>query len=608
MRGVPLSWEPVVATIYLHHRLQKSTVAWSPCSKFIAVAAQKSVEVLDAATLNRLATFEHPLPSEGSYPGFSPDSRSLTLLHEDGGVFSWDLQTGGCLSEIREKSPRDLVQSFAHSQDGKMVAVANMPMDWTVYRLCTFDLPSRTRLGPLLPPGGRLIAPIWTHNKSLRFATINREMITIQEVEFTLIHPPTQVEFFPIPDEVAGGRNFLLFPALSRLAFTLKDTIQVWDAKASKLLLSTSGAKDIFGHLSVYSFSSDSHLFAILTAAGEVHVWKESPVGYVLHRQFPSLLSDLKWLHLSPNGGSIVFPLDDTINLWHTGDQTLSPPTTPTKERSQQHFILTFSLNQKSAAFTQPGGNVVTVLDLKSGNLRLTIDTGMRVQCLGVPGDTVIVADAEKIVTWNLPNGDRAFNADVDDSVRTVAFHPRVPPYSTQILSPDHSFIVAEEESERKYSYPLEIYDVPTGMCLASIPSPGLSPSVWFTRDGREAWKFGDVENVGWGVIKDDKSGGMELKLLEQSYPSGTLPWESPQGYEVTDDGWVLSPTRERLLWLPHRWRSDKEHRIWNGRFLGLSHRLSEVVILEFLELPVDSPLLSLSQHASASYSSPTPV
>ena len=91
-------------------------------------------------------------------------------------------------------------------------------------------------------------------------------------------------------------------------------------------------------------------------------------------------------------------------------------------------------------------------------------------------------------------------------------------------------------------------------------------------------------ENMGWEVIKDDKSGGMELKRLEQSYPSGTLPWESPHGYEVTDDGWVLSPTRKRLLWLPHRWRSYRQHRVWNGRFLGLSHRLSEVVILEFLE------------------------
>ena len=583
MRGVPLSWELVVATVHLQHSQRKSTAVWSPCSKFIAVGTQKSVEVLDAATLSRLATFEHLLPTQGSYLGFSPDSRSLTLLHTHGGVFSWDLQTGGCLSEICGEFLGDFVKSFTHSKDGKMVAVAKMLMDSLNYEVHTFDLPSRTRMGPLIVPEG-LLTPIWTHDKYLRFATINQGLITIQEVEFTLIHPPTEVESFPIPDEATGGVDFLLFPSLSRLAFTLRRTIRVWDTKASKLLLSTSGAMYNSYFLSAYSFSSDSHFFAILTAAGEVHVWKESPVGYVLHQQFPPLLSGLEWMHLSPHGASIVFPLDNTINLWHTGDQIPSPPTPPAEERNRQHFILTFSLNQKSAAFVQPGGDVVTILDLKSGNLRLTIDTGMEVQCLGVARDTVIVVDTTKIVTWNLPDGDRAFNAGANDSVRTVVFRPRQEFYRlggpTQILSPDLSFIMAKAKS----GFLLEIYDVPTGTCLASIESPRSPPSLWFTQDGREVWMLDRFENMGWEVIKDDKSGGMELKRLEQSYPSGTLPWESPHGYEVTDDGWVLSPTRKRLLWLPHRWRSYRQHRIWNGRFLGLSHRLSEVVILEFLE------------------------
>ena len=597
MRGVPLSWEPVVATIHLTHHRVKSTVVWSPCSKFIAVGAQESVEVLDAATLSRLATFEHPMPSQGSYPGFSPDSRSLTLLHMNGGVFSWDLQTGGCLSEIRGEFLGDSVQSFTHSKDGNMVAVAYTSGGWIKYEVCTFDLPSRTRLGPLLVPDGRLVTPIWTHDRYLRFAIINRGLITIQEVEFTLVHPPTKVESFPIPDGAVDGGDFLLFPALSRLAFTLRGTIQVWDTKASKLLLSTSEAKDYFGDPLAYSFSSDGHFFANLTAADEVHVWKESPVGYVLHRQFSPLLNNLRWLHLSPHGASIVFPLGNTINLWHTGDQIPSPPTPPAEERSRRHFILTFSLNQKSAAFAQPGGNVATILDLKSGNLRLTIDTGMRVLCLGGAGDIVIVVGVEKFIIWNLPDGDRAFNAGVSDSVRTVVFRPllRIPRDSIQTLSPDLSFLIAgmdsEEDSEEESCYLresyqlLEIYDVPTGTSLASIILDRISPPLWFTQDGREVWTFGDFKNRGWEVIKDDESGGVNLKPLGQtSYPLGTLPWESPDGYEVTDDGWVLSPTRKRLLWLPHRWRSDKEHRIWNGKFLGLSHRLSEVVILEFLE------------------------
>ena len=67
--------------------------------------------------------------------------------------------------------------------------------------------------------------------------------------------------------------------------------------------------------------------------------------------------------------------------------------------------------------------------------------------------------------------------------------------------------------------------------------------------------------------------------------PPGVPPWESSRGYRVTDDGWILSPTQKRLLWLPYRWRSTEDQRRWGGRFLGLLlHELPEVVILEFLD------------------------
>ena len=587
MRGVPPSWELVAASIYIKHRLLESAVIWSPCSKFIAVgvSVEESVELLDAATLNRLATFKCPRLSAYFALGFSPDSRSLMLLRTDGEVITWDLQTGGCLSEIRREFPSlHPVQSFTHSKDGREVAVAYKPLGHIEYKVYTFDLPSGTRLGPLIVSDGKLVTPIWTHNENLRFATIHPGLITIWEVEFTLKHPPTQLESFPVPDEVLGGDEFLFLPALYRLAFTLIKTIQVRDVKASKLLFESEVKKRLTSP-TAYSFSSDGHFFAFATATDEFYVWKESPVGYVLHQQSTPLPSELEWLHLSPNGRSIVFPLNDTINLWHAQDQTPLPPSPPTEKRSQEHFILTFSLDQKSAAFAQEGGNTVTILDLKSGNSWLNIDTGMEVECLGVAGDTVIVVDKEKIVTWNLPGGDHAFNAGINDSVRSVMLDRlSLSNRFSRTLSPHLSFFAVTRKLE--FDFFLEIYDVHTGTCLASASSP-LFRFLRFAQDGREVWLFdNDSEYEGWEIIKDDESGGMELKPLEEtSRPSGTFPWRSHHGYEVTGDGWVLSPTQKRLLWLPHRWREDqKEYRLWNGRFLGLSHRLSEGVILEFPE------------------------
>ena len=602
VRGLSLSWELAVATVYVgpgvtprSGRTPPPRVIWSPCSKFIAASTTESVKILDAVTLNQLSTFKHPL--DYSHFSFSPDSRSLALFTSSE-LISWDVQTGGRLSEILpkpgERSPD--VTSFTYSQDGKMVAVAGYK------HFYTFDLPSSTRLGPLPVPDGRLVLPIWTCDEYLRFAIIHPGSITIWEVEFTLKHPPTQLESFSIPDEVVDGHNFLFLPILYRLAFTLRDTIQVRDVKASKLLLKSKRVPDSYP---THSFSSDGCFFAFTT--GEVHVWKESPAGYALHQQFHPLLDDLERPFLSPNGRSIIFPFDGTINLWHTSDQTLSPPIPPTEEHHpQHHFLLAFSPNEKSAAFAQLYGNVVTILDLRSGGLRLTINTDMEVNCLGVAEDTVVVADEGMVVTWNLPDGDRAFNASTDDSVRTVQLgrdlfgSQPLSPDSVPSLSPDLSCIAIVQGSfgPEGLVLVLKICDVTTGtgMWLASTKLYSRS-SPRFTRDGHEVWMPFVHPKRGWEMIETGRAGGRwrwrrrrtvtELKFLgeETLRPWGTFFHQSPDGYQITDDGWVLSPTRKRLLWLPHRWRSgQEEYRLWSGRFLGLSHRLSEVVILEFLE------------------------
>ena len=572
MRGLPLSWEQAVATIHLGPWV--SMIVWSPCSKFIAAGTGESVEILNADTLNQIATFKCPPFSGDSHLSFSLDSRSLTLL-ADRELISWDLQTGGCQSEIplgfRGGSfPR--VKSSTYSRDGKMVAVACKHIGFEVY---TFDLLSKTCLGPLPVPGGQLVPPIWTHDKYLRFATMHPGSITIWEVEFTLKHPPKKVESFPIPDEVVDGRNFLFLPVLYRLAFTLRDTIQVRDVKASRLLLKPKAVHSPYPP-SPHSFSSDGRLFAFATYIGEVWIWMDSPTGYLPHQRLPLLLDNPQCPHLSPNGGSIILSLDGTINLWHTDD-------------GQQNSTLTFSPNEKSAAFAQLRGKVVTILDLQSGALRLTIDAGMEVRSLAVAGDTVVVVGEGKIATWNIPGGDRIFDASINDSVRTVTLD-RSPPFCHPArrhlvsLSPDLSHVAVTGSSEGNLH--LEIRDAPTGRCLASTKLDSFCLPQ-FTRDGREVWILSEsFRKKGWEIIEDNKSGTMELKPQEEtSYPPGRLPWQSPRGFKVTDDGWVLSPTQKRLFWLPRRWRSsEEEHMLWSGRFLGLSHRLPEVVILEFFE------------------------
>ena len=615
MRGLPSSWDPIAATLCSEVTLYDAI--WSPCNRVIAIVDRGSVVILDAATFSRLNTFETPYRylDHGYWrPSFSPDGHRLTLIRREE-LISWDLQTGGPLGAIPsglETEVYSTVFSSTYSEDGKVVAVAYSAENSNTINYDTFDKfdtfiytydLSATETGPRCAPKGRIIEPIWTHEKCIRFITINRGSVAILEVEFTLKNAPVEVESLPIADKVVDGKRFLFLPSLSRLAFTIKDTIQVWDAKASKLLLTSELPSNTYSdYLPIGSFSPDGHFFAHMDKSGVARVWKESPAGYVLHQNLPFVTSEFPIMpRLSPSGESIfVSPDRRAIHLWHTRDQVPFLPSI-----SENNFTLAFSPDERFAAFVRQGGNVVTIFNPLTGDLQLTVDTDMGVVYLGMTGSALIVVGEEKIVTWDLPGGDCAFNASINDSVwTTVLSRDQGTPVHGSI-SPDFSRIAVLRGPS--YEMHLEIYDMSTGRCLASA-LVDYAGWVGFTRDGREVAFISSLGRRGCEIIQDGGFGPIRLSPLDR-IPSSFLafPWESRYRYGVTGDGWVLSATRKRLLWLPHRWRSDEECRMWSGRFLGLLRKeLSEVIILVF---PKDSAFLSLSpRHVTTSRSPPTSV
>ena len=234
---------------------------------------------------------------------------------------------------------------------------------------------------------------------------------------------------------------------------------------------------------------------------------------------------------------------------------------------------------------------MVTIIDLRSGELKWTTDMGVGIDCLGIAGDTVIVVGGDSIVAWNLPGGGRTFNASINDIVRTTIFDRSSPSHDLGLpchmsVSPDLSRIMVTRYLLETNGYSLEVDDVSTGLCLARITTE-YPMSTWFTQDGREVWAGCDALSERWDqyeITEDSESDAIEL-TLQSAHPRREFFRESSRGYIVTDEGWVLSPSLKSLLWLPHSWKSDGGNRVWGGRFLGLVHsELSEVVVLEFLE------------------------
>ena len=595
MWGLPISWDPVVATKY-HEKLYP-TVVWSPCSRFIAVVKGETGEILDAVTLNQLNAFELACPFFLSVRrSFSPDSHFLTEIY-DGKLMGWDLQTGGPVGTILSELGSDSAfVSATCSTDGKMFAAAYKGSSDT--SINTYDLLSRTHKGSYRISEGRVIDPIWTHGGRLRFATTKGGRITIWEAAFTLTNPPAEVASFHTPDGTDDAKEILFLSTPTRLGLTFEDKVSVWDAATSKFLLE-SGLIPVSSAIpppppsrfEESSFSSDGRFFASMTDLPDVCVWRETPTGYTLHQRL--ILSNVIRIFtrpfLSPNGESIIVHFNNTIHLWSTKDQILPPSSIAIEENDGYPFTLEFSPDGTLAGFVRTEGNVVTVLDLQSGDPRAVIDTGMRVGGLGFGESTVAVIGREgKIVTWRLPAEDHAKDSRVnmDDSIQITTFRPST---QSELISMSSDLSqVAITGTQWPQAPTLEIYDAPTGRCLAAVTVAKSLQSLRFTPDGREIWGMDyDTGVEVWEIPQDSKSDRAELKSLgKTAYSHEGLPWQSHRNYEVTDDGWVLSPTQKRLLWLPRYWRLDKWWWMtWSGRYLGLGYRdLPEVVILEFPE------------------------
>ena len=599
VRGLPISWGPNVTTLY--HEDFEGEVAWSPCSRFIAVAKTTAVEVLDAVTLKRLNKFESPASPTTPLLSFSPDGRYLTQF-SDWKLARWDLQTADPLGAILsgpDVSPM-IPFSSAYPVDGKAVAVAWKTRPYNDTFITTYDLVSMAHMGSYRLPGTRIIAPIWTHGELLRFATVKRGSIAVWEARFALTHEPAEVESFPAPDETADGEHFLFLPSLSRLAFTLRGSIFVWDAKDSGFLLKSgpvqasqvtqAPAPPRFSSGS--SFSSDGRFFACMTVDREVYVWEYSGYEYLLHQKlrFATAIVRARPL-LSPSGELVIASIRPTIHLWTTKDQILSNP--PTQDGGQ-NFVLALSPNETLVAFARRGGTTVTLLDLVSGKPRLIIDAGTRlngVLCLGMTDDTIVVVYGQKVVTWNVTAEKCTLNAraNMSDSIRTSMFPSRSGRFPYASLSPDLSRVVIVVRWLSAEYTTLVICDVSTGREVRCVNTAWVEPQL--TRGGHQLWDISGPSVEGWKIVQDgepnpsNRSAAKPKLLKPTKCPSDVFPWRSTRGHKVTDDGWILGPTQKRILWLPHDWRFRERDRMWKGQFLGLLHGgLPEVVILEFLE------------------------
>jgi len=387
--GLPISWRSNFATTR-HPNRSIRTVAWSSCSKFIAVGLCESTEVLDAVTLERLHNFTHPeFPSQTGWLSFSPDGCSLTRINsEDYECITWDLRTGGRISTLPSllHAPSLWGVSSIYSTDGNTVAVAACchpdDSDAIIPTIFTYNLILGTHVDSHHFPGGHTVAQIWTHGEFLRFATVKPGSITIWEVGSTSEHTLVEIESLPAPNDT-NSKEHLFLPTLSRLAFIFREAVLIWDTRDSKFLLNFVGGSRLRG----FSFSPDGRFFACGAAPRGFYLWKESPTGYVLHQELVSNFSVGPLL--SPDGESIITSKFYETQLWRTTDLINPPSSVPPQPAEQTDFVLAFSPDKSFIATGRLGESIATLLLLASG--RLSLGTYLQETVFSMPGRTFMI-------------------------------------------------------------------------------------------------------------------------------------------------------------------------------------------------------------------------
>ena len=584
-QGLPTSWDHAIAAVYPNNPI--IAFAWSPCGKFIAFSQMGSekIEVVDATTLGRVKTFTSP-PVGVQQLCFSPDGHLLTGLNDEFELISWDFQTGGLVSTVsseRDERKGHCISSI-YSIDGTVVAVAYDFYSDNSTAISTYNLTSETQIYSHCPLKGRIVAPVWAHNEHLQFCTVKPGSITLWEVRFTSIDTLVEIKSLPVPDGASDSTHLLFLPTLSHLAFTLQQAVQVWDAQSSRLLLNFEGQSEV----TEMKFSPNGQFFACGTLVTGLLIWRASSTGYTFHQKVTSqTFLGAFGLSFSPNEGSLI-----VCNPWgmQICDTTPSFSNNPMCSNSHFNFALALSPDKSFAAVARRDGKKITVSNLEGSGQLLSIDISINIDCLGVTGRTIVGVGEGKVFTWNVPTGGCGPNAEanINIGIQTIEYDCQVfdsifSPSSRVSISPNCNYIACMVDE--RGSMALNIYDVSTGRLLTGTALVQFS-LMWFTQDNLEVWCMGRNELCGWTIIEGDRPGHIKLDPIGPGVlPSGGFPWQSSHGYKVTLDGWVLSPSKKRLLWLPHSWRSGEKGRKWDGQFLGLIHSsLPEAVILEFYE------------------------
>ena len=429
--------------------------------------------------------------------------------------------------------------------------------------------------------------------------TNGKFVVNIYELQPTSSLPLHLLSSFPLLPQ-AGSFSFS--PVSFHASFVTGQEIVILDVQASKPLLKTK--LDVrysqWGPSLKGDFSPSGDFFALCGKGNKVHVWKNTPTGYILWCSFNARFR-IETPFWSPSSASLLCWSQLGIQLFYL-DNYLDPLSDVEVRPGFQYetHMIAYTTDGVHIATAKKQNSIITVLNCHSGTLSQSINTDMQIHDIKTVGDIIFAVDLHKLSSWKLEPGGAAYSLCGIHRVAANEILAFRAGWDQLVLSHDCSQI-AFTVQDRVFLYHVETQEI-----LKSIEwkrsfllDIQFSPDVcqlWLTRpilhagnshdfaklNTTEDWAI--VEKVLYGQQPDGRVGGvLEGRGLDiQAWSTNLI---SPHGCHAgIGSQWVTASRGSRLLWLPPNWRIKNEWDMrWNDRFLILLHyHHPQLIIIEF--------------------------
>ena len=313
------------------------------------------------------------------------------------------------------------------------------------------------------------------------------------------------------------------------------------------------------------TISPNGQLFATKISVLKIHVWQNTPTGYVPWSTFTSRLPIDTFLW-SPTSDSVLCQCTDELLLLHPDNH--SDPLSPDENGTKHHpsdYLVVHPTNHPYILVVQPPNGIITVLDDISGTIQWVINTGMEIQDIKMIDNIIYVVDVHKLVSWYLEPGGVVQGVHETLAISAVKDYLKLSNNCTQIA-------FARQLGE------VALYDIKTQKTIKSSNWDGRwIGGMKFSPDGHQLWcmDFGGVV-MKLEITEEWNSGGVTSEGKQDD-----LFWDnpfSPDGYHVgIDTMWAMNSGGSRVLWLPPHWRGRIR---WEGNYLSLVNSLLPVPII----------------------------